>query len=44
MEAAVVVKVEAGKLADAEFAIDVHAGMDFFAAVAVSFEAVARFQ
>ena len=38
LEGAVVIEIEAGKLADAEFAIDVHAGMDFFAGVAVGFE------
>ena len=44
MEGAVVVKVEAGELANAELAIDVHTGVDFFAAVAVGFEAVAGFE
>jgi len=44
LEGAVVVKVEAGELANAELAIDVHAGVDFLAAVAVGFEAVAGFE
>ena len=31
-------------MADAEFAVDVHVGVDFFAAVTVGFEAVAGFE
>jgi len=43
-ERAVVVEVEADELANAEFAVDVHAGVDFLTAIAVGFEAVARFE
>ena len=43
-EGAVVVEVEAGELANAEFAIDAHAGVDFFAAIAVGFEADLGFE
>ena len=38
LEGAVVIEIEAGELADAEFAVDVHAGVDFFAGIAVGFE------
>jgi hypothetical protein len=38
LEGAVVIEIEAGKLADAEFAVDVYAGVDFFSRVAVGFE------
>ncbi len=44
LEGAVVVEREAGELADAEFVVDVHAGVDFLAAVSVGFEAVAGFE
>ena len=37
----VVVEIQASELADAEFGVDVDAGVDFFAAVAVGFEAIA---
>ena len=43
-ERAVVVEVEADELANAEFAVDVHAGVDFLTAIAVGFEAVAGFE
>ena len=43
-EGAIVVEIEAGELADAEFVVDMHAGVNFFAAVAVGFEAVAGFE
>ena len=42
-EGAVEVEVEAGELAHAEFAVDLHAGANFFAAGAVGFEADAGF-
>jgi len=44
LERAVVVEIEAGELADAEFTVDVHAGVDFFAGVAVGLEAVLGFE
>jgi len=44
LEGAVVVEIEAGELADAEFVVDAHEGVNFLAAVAVGFEAVARFE
>ena len=40
-EGAVVVEIKAGELLDAEFVVDVHASVDFLAAIAVGFEAVA---
>ncbi len=43
-EGAVVVEIEAGELLDAEFVVDVHAGVDFFAAIAVGFEAIMGFE
>lgn len=43
-ERTVVIEVEAGELADPEFAVDAHAGMDFFAAGAVGFEAGPGFE
>jgi len=44
LEGAVVVEIDAGELADAEFVVDVHARVHFFAAVAVGFETVAGFE
>jgi len=44
LEGAVVVEIEAGELADAEFGADVDTRVDFLAAVAVGFEAVAGFE
>ena len=44
LKGAVEVEIEAGELADAEFAVDVDAGVDFLAAGAVGFETVARFE
>ncbi len=44
LKGAVVVEVEASELVDAEFVVDVHAGVNFFAAVAIGFEAVAGFE
>jgi len=38
LEGAVVIEIEAGELADAEFAVDAHECVDFFAGVAVGFE------
>ena len=43
-EGAVEVEIEAGELADAELAIDFHAGVDFLMAVAIGFKAVAGFE
>jgi len=43
-EGAVVVEIEAGELADAEFVVDVHPGVDFFAGIAVGFKAGASFE
>ncbi len=43
-EGAVVIEIETGKLADAEFVVDVYAGVDFLTAIAVDLEAVARFE
>src|SRR6266851_822001 len=43
-EGAVVVEVESGELANAEFVVDVDSGVDFLAAVSVGFEAVAGFE
>jgi len=43
LERAVVVEIDARELADAEFVFDVHASMDFLAAVAIDFEAVVGF-
>ena len=43
-EGAVVVEIEAGELADAEFGVDFHASVDFLTAVAIGFEAVAGFE
>ncbi len=43
-EGPVEVELEAGELADAEFVVDAHEGVNFLAAVAVGFEAVARFE
>ena len=44
LEGPVVVEIEAGELADAEFGVDVDTRVDFFAAVAVGFEAIAGFE
>ncbi len=44
LEGTVVVEIEAGELLNAELVVDVYAGVDFFAAVAVGFEAVAGFE
>ena len=44
LEGAVVVEIEASELADAEFGVDVHESVDFFAAVAVGLEAVLGFE
>ncbi|SRR6266851_413290 len=44
LEGAVEVEIEAGELPDAEFVVDAHDGVNFLAAVAVGFEAVARFE
>ena len=43
LEGAVIVEIDACELADAEFVVDVHASMDFLAAVAIDFEAVVGF-
>ena len=43
-ERAVVVEIKAGELANTEFVVDVHAGVNFLAAVAVGFEAVTGFE
>lgn len=39
LESAVVIEIEAGELARAEFIVDVHARVDFFAAVTIGLEA-----
>ncbi len=44
LEGAVVVEIEAGKLADAEFGADVDTRVDFLAGIAIGFEAVAGFE
>ena len=44
LEGTVVVEIDAGELADAEFVVDMDASVDFFPAVAVGFEAVASFE
>jgi hypothetical protein len=44
LERAVVIEIEPGELASAEFVVDLDAGVNFFAAVAVRFEADAGFQ
>src|SRR6266576_207618 len=44
LEGAVVIEIEARELADAELVVDVHASVNFLAAVAVGFEAVAGFE
>jgi len=44
LEGAVVFEIEARELADAEFGVDVHAGVDFFARIAVSLESVFGFE
>jgi hypothetical protein len=44
LERAVVVEIEAGELADAEFVVDMYAGVEFFAAVAVGLEADLGFE
>src|SRR5260370_30934210 len=44
LERAVVVEGQAGELAGAEFVVDVHAGVDFLAAVAIGLEAHAGFE
>src|SRR5229473_2816250 len=41
---AVVVEIETGELAHAEFVVDVYPRMDFLAAIAVGFKADARFE
>jgi len=43
-EGAVEVEIEAGELADAEFAVDFDAGVDLLAAVAVRLETIAGFE
>jgi len=43
-ERAVVVEIEACEWADTELVVDVHAGVNFFAGVAIGFEAIARFK
>src|SRR5229473_1154921 len=43
-EGAVVVEIETGELAHAEFVVDVYPRMDFLAAIAVGFKADARFE
>jgi hypothetical protein len=44
LEGAVEVEIEACELADAQFAVDFHAGVDFLAAVAAGFKAIAGFE
>lgn len=44
LEAAVEIEIETSELAGAEFVVDAHAGVDFFAGVAVGFEAVFGFE
>ena len=44
LEASVEIEVKAGELAGAEFVVDADAGVDFFAGVAVGFEAVFGFE
>src|SRR5438445_12618518 len=44
LQGAVVIEIEARELADAELVVDVHASVNFLAAVAVGFEAVAGFE
>jgi hypothetical protein len=44
LERPVVIEIDAGELADAEFVVDMHASVDFFAPVAACFEAVAGFE
>jgi hypothetical protein len=44
LEGAVVIKVETGELLDAEFVVDVDAGVDFLAGIAAGFEAVVGFE
>jgi hypothetical protein len=44
LERAVVVEAEVRELSRAEFIVDMHAGMDFFAAVATDFKADAGFE
>jgi hypothetical protein len=43
-ERAVVVEIEASELANAEFVVDMHARVNFFAGIAVCFEAVLGFE
>ena len=43
LEGAVVVEIESGELADAEFVVEMDAGVDFFAGVTVGFESVMGF-
>ena len=44
MERAVVVEIQPGKLVDTELVVDFDDGVDFFAAIAVGFEAHAGFE
>ncbi len=43
-EGPVVIEIEAGELANADFVVDVDAGVNFFARIAVGFEAVMGFE
>ena len=43
-EGAVVVEIEACEWADTELVVDMHAGVNFFAGVAIGFEAIVRFE
>ena len=44
LKAAVEIEIEMGELAGTEFIVDAHAGVNFFAAVTVGFEAVFGFE
>jgi hypothetical protein len=44
LEGAVVVEVEAGELLDTEFVVEVDAGVDFLAGIAVGLEAIVGFE
>jgi len=44
LEGAVVIEIQAGELARTEFVIDFDDGMNFFAAIAIGFEANVSFQ
>ena len=43
-EGAVEIKIEAGELADDKLVVDAHASVNYIAAVAIGFEADARFE